>query len=275
MQRCLFEPEPFRRHRRRGRSVARGHPRRDMAGREYPDSVTGRSLLPWMGGEICRGVACCTVIITASCGTRTATAGSSTRGISSSGAVRPGKCIYSDMADDVNEEHELGPEADLDPSLRQLAQEFANRHEGFRPGRLTRGRPAARQNRPGRASERSGLAQRAPARLPTTYRRRAGPASANGGRCVSPEALAKIAGSRSCPGALAGLCLIRWAGPGGLAALLTLPSVGLPPGSSEARQGAGPEDRGGVQHYLVDTLLEISHYSYRYRMARALSSIPA
>ena len=131
MQRCLFEPEPFRRHRRRGRSVARGHPRRDMAGREYPDSVTGRSLLPWMGGEICRGVACCTVIITASCGTRTATAGSSTRGISSSGAVRPGKCTYSDMADDVNEEHELGPEADLDPSLRQLAQEFANRHEGF------------------------------------------------------------------------------------------------------------------------------------------------
>ena len=31
--------------------MACGHPRPDVAGREISDSVTGRSLLPWMRGE--------------------------------------------------------------------------------------------------------------------------------------------------------------------------------------------------------------------------------
>ena len=131
MQCRVFEPEPFRRHRHRDRSVACGQPRPDVARREIPDSVVGRSLLPWMPGETrpWRDVL------------HDEQAGQHREADGNHWIVnerhkyiwfsQTGEEHLFDVVDDPNEEHELGPETDFAPWRQRLAQELADRPESF------------------------------------------------------------------------------------------------------------------------------------------------
>ena len=117
----------------------------DAAGCEIPASVTGRSLLPWMRGEspewrdVLHGEH----------------AGQYREADGNHWIVnarhkyiwfsQTGEEHLFDVVEDPNEERDLAPEADLGPWRQRLAEELADRPEGFsRDGGLVVGRPHER-----------------------------------------------------------------------------------------------------------------------------------
>ena len=111
--------------------MACGQPRPDVAGYEIPDSVIGRSLPPWMRGET---LPWREVLHDEHAGQHWEADGNHWIVNERHKYIwfsQTGEEHLFDVVDDPTEEHDLAPEADLDAWRQRLAQESADRPEGF------------------------------------------------------------------------------------------------------------------------------------------------